>query len=141
MAASFLSGVGWQSSRAALEGVTIRALIVDDHPVVRAGLRTCLARREHLKIVGDAADGEEALRKTRELAPHVQKDTLQVWQHTGRELVYEEGSPGRQDGRGPAQNALPQAPLDRAEGDAQRAGAPLCLGRGIGRRSAAIHRR
>src|SRR5438045_425789 len=71
MTASFLSGVGWQSPRAALEGVTIRALIVDDHPVVRAGLQTCLARREHLKIVGEAADGEEALRKTRELAPHI----------------------------------------------------------------------
>src|SRR5437016_6264649 len=49
----------------------IRTLIVDDHPVVRKGLRPCLARRRHLKVVGEAIDGEDALRKTRELAPDV----------------------------------------------------------------------
>ena len=39
---------------------------VDDHPVVRKGLQSCLARQGHLKIVGEAADGDEALRKARE---------------------------------------------------------------------------
>src|SRR2546423_3435393 len=71
MAVLCLSDEGRQSPGMALGGEKIRALIVDDHPVVRKGLRTCLARREHLKIVGEAADGEEALRKTRELAPHI----------------------------------------------------------------------
>ena len=46
-------------------------LVVDDHPVVRKGLQSCLARQERLKIVGEAADGDEALRRTRELAPDV----------------------------------------------------------------------
>jgi two-component system nitrate/nitrite response regulator NarL len=49
----------------------IKILVADDHPVVRKGLQTCLAREPRIKIVGEAADGEEALRKARELSPHV----------------------------------------------------------------------
>jgi two-component system, NarL family, nitrate/nitrite response regulator NarL len=49
----------------------IKLLLVDDHPVVRKGLWSCLGSRENLTIVGDAADGEEAMRKVRELSPDV----------------------------------------------------------------------
>src|SRR6266404_6148787 len=49
----------------------IKVLVVDDHPVVRKGLQTCLARQERLKIVGEASDGDEALRRTRELGPDI----------------------------------------------------------------------
>lgn len=49
----------------------IRVLIADDHPVVRRGLQACLARQESLKVVGEAADGDEALEKALELAPDV----------------------------------------------------------------------
>ena len=49
----------------------IKVLVVDDHPVVRKGLQSCLARQERLKIVGEAADGDEAIKRTRELAPDV----------------------------------------------------------------------
>jgi two-component system nitrate/nitrite response regulator NarL len=49
----------------------IKILIADDHPVVRKGLQSCLAKQERLKLVGEASDGEEALKKTRELAPDV----------------------------------------------------------------------
>jgi DNA-binding NarL/FixJ family response regulator len=49
----------------------IKVLVADDHPVVRKGLQTCLARHGKLRIVGEAADGDEALRKTRELLPDV----------------------------------------------------------------------
>jgi two-component system, NarL family, nitrate/nitrite response regulator NarL len=49
----------------------ITILVADDHPVVRKGLQTCLGRQANLKIVGEAADGDEALRKTRELLPDV----------------------------------------------------------------------
>ncbi len=49
----------------------ITVLVVDDHPVVRKGLQTCLSRQPRIKVVGEAANGEEALRKTRELVPNV----------------------------------------------------------------------
>ena len=45
--------------------------MADDHPVVRKGLQTCLAKQGTLRIVGEAADGDEALRKARELSPDV----------------------------------------------------------------------
>jgi two-component system, NarL family, nitrate/nitrite response regulator NarL len=49
----------------------IKVLVADDHPVVRKGLQTCIARQKNLKVVGEAVDGDEALRKARELCPDV----------------------------------------------------------------------
>jgi two-component system nitrate/nitrite response regulator NarL len=49
----------------------IRVMLVDDHPVVRKGLASCLARHENLQIIGEASDGREALSKARELTPDV----------------------------------------------------------------------
>lgn len=49
----------------------IRVLLVDDHPVVRAGLRFALDTCEDLCVVGEAADGEEALWLAEALRPEV----------------------------------------------------------------------
>jgi len=49
----------------------IKILIVDDHPVVRKGLLSCLAAKDNLKIVGEAANGNEAVRLVQELAPDI----------------------------------------------------------------------
>ena len=49
----------------------IRLLIVDDHPVVRDGLRGMLAGAPDLEVVGEAADGGEALALVGSLRPHV----------------------------------------------------------------------
>jgi two-component system, NarL family, response regulator LiaR len=51
--------------------MTIRILLVDDHTVVRKGLRTFLSFDPDLEVVGEAADGREALTKARELTPDV----------------------------------------------------------------------
>ncbi|GAB4578253.1 MAG: response regulator transcription factor [Anaerolineales bacterium] len=48
-----------------------RILIVDDHAIVREGLRLILEDEEGLEIVGDAADGEEALQQAKALTPDV----------------------------------------------------------------------
>jgi DNA-binding NarL/FixJ family response regulator len=57
-------------SEAAPSGTT-RVLIVDDHAVVRQGLRTFLDLEGSLEVVGEAADGAEAVRAARRLQPDV----------------------------------------------------------------------
>ncbi|MFF8438722.1 MULTISPECIES: response regulator [Streptomyces] len=50
---------------------TIRVLLVDDHQVVRRGLRTFLEIQEDIEVVGEASDGEEGVARTEELRPDV----------------------------------------------------------------------
>ncbi len=52
--------------------MTTTVLLVDDHPVVRSGLRAVLDAAETLKVVGEAATGEEAIT----LAAHLQPDVV-----------------------------------------------------------------
>src|SRR3972149_5543154 len=49
----------------------IRVLIVDDHAVLRAGLRTLLNLQSDFEVVGEAAEGPEALEKVQRLQPDV----------------------------------------------------------------------
>ena len=52
-------------------GPVIRVLVVDDHAVVRQGLRTFLELQEDIEVVGEAADGEQALSAVGSLEPDV----------------------------------------------------------------------
>jgi DNA-binding NarL/FixJ family response regulator len=56
---------------------------VDDHPVVRKGISFCLAQHEHLFIVGEAADGCEAVAKARALLPDIMLLDLDLPQMSG----------------------------------------------------------
>lgn len=49
----------------------IRVLLADDQPLVRSGLRVLMADTPDLEVVGEAANGAEAVRLTAELAPDV----------------------------------------------------------------------
>jgi len=52
-----------------VEDITV--LIADDHPVVRHGLRTFLELQKDVRVVGEAATGEEAIALVAELVPEV----------------------------------------------------------------------
>jgi two-component system, NarL family, response regulator NreC len=50
---------------------TIRVILADDHLVVRAGLKALLATNRDIEVVGEAANGREALSLVERLKPHV----------------------------------------------------------------------
>jgi DNA-binding NarL/FixJ family response regulator len=56
----------------------IRVLLVDDHPIVRTGLRTALDGVEGIELIADAATGEQAVAMAEQLRPDVVLMDLQL---------------------------------------------------------------
>jgi len=52
-------------------GEVIRVLVVDDHPVVRKGIKSLLAEEEGIQVVGEAVNGKEAIIQVESLKPDV----------------------------------------------------------------------
>ncbi|MGW0481949.1 response regulator transcription factor [Nonomuraea sp. NPDC003214] len=67
--------------------MAIRVVIVDDHPVVRDGLRGIFASDEAFEVVGEAADGPEALALTRQTGPGLVVTDLRMPGMGGAELI------------------------------------------------------
>ena len=66
---------------------TTRVLVVDDHPVVRAGLLAMLATVDGLAVAGEAGAGAEAITKSRELLPDVVVLDLNLPDRRGEEVA------------------------------------------------------
>jgi DNA-binding NarL/FixJ family response regulator len=78
--------------------VTIEVLIADDHPLMRAAMRMTLTAEPDLKVVGEAADGLQAVRLAQRLRPHVvvmdiRMPTLDGVAATGYLTAPEQGRP------------------------------------------------
>jgi YesN/AraC family two-component response regulator len=59
------------STAGAPEGQAVSVVIADDQRLVRAGFRVILASEPGISVVGEAADGREAIELVRALAPDV----------------------------------------------------------------------
>jgi NarL family two-component system response regulator LiaR len=66
----------------------VRVLLVDDHPVVRAGVRQELAKTPGIVVVGEASSGEESLRLVDELCPDLVLLDMSLPDLDGAEVTY-----------------------------------------------------
>ena len=67
--------------------MSLTALVVDDEPTARQFLRLLLERQDDVEVVGEAENGEEALRLAEELRPHVVFLDIQMPEMTGLEVA------------------------------------------------------
>ncbi len=68
---------------------TIKILITDDHPVVRAGIRGMLETQPDFDVIAEAENGREAIEQTRKLAPDVILMDLRMPEMEGVEAIRE----------------------------------------------------
>jgi DNA-binding NarL/FixJ family response regulator len=74
--------------------VTIRVLVVDDQPLIRAGFHKMVEARPDLEVVGEAADGAEAVAQARRLGPDVVLMDVRMPAMDGLEATRQLAGPG-----------------------------------------------
>jgi DNA-binding NarL/FixJ family response regulator len=84
---SLLKGPLSSAGPCALATNVVRILAVDDHPIFRAGLSSLVANERDMQIVGEAANGREALAQYQELRPDVMLLDLQMPEMNGIEVI------------------------------------------------------
>jgi DNA-binding NarL/FixJ family response regulator len=112
------------------ENPTARVLLADDHELVRRLLRRAISAHPNLELVGEAADGSEALTLARELAPDVVVLDLAMPELDGLQVAGELRSHG-------ARCAILVFSDQDAEQAALAAGADRYLGKAAGFEAAA----
>jgi two-component system, NarL family, response regulator NreC len=65
----------------------IRVMVVDDHTIVREGVRLLLEAQQDIEVVGEAADGQEALAQMRQLNPNLVLMDIQMPNMNGLEAT------------------------------------------------------
>lgn len=68
---------------------SIRVLIVDDHPMVRRGLKSLLSSYPDIQVVGEAGDGATALKAAAELVPEIVLLDIQLPGLDGVEIAHQ----------------------------------------------------
>ncbi|MGS1079364.1 response regulator [Pseudoxanthomonas beigongshangi] len=106
--------------------MTIRVFLIDDHALVRTGMRMILAQETDLEVVGEAESGEEALPLIRKLKPDVVLCDLHLPGYSGLEVT-ERVVRGDQDTRVIIVSVLEDGPLPKR---LLEAGASGYLGKG-----------
>jgi DNA-binding NarL/FixJ family response regulator len=66
---------------------TVRIVVADDHQLVREGIRQVLASAAEFEVVGEAGDGDEALRLAKELTPDVLLLDISMPRRSGLEVA------------------------------------------------------
>jgi DNA-binding NarL/FixJ family response regulator len=77
--------------------MSIRVLLVDDESMVRAGLRLILESEPHIEVIGEAANGAEAVDAVRKLDPDVVLMDVQMPGKNGLEATQEIAAMGRSE--------------------------------------------
>lgn len=82
-------GLNSNSSELNISSVRIPVLLVDDHAIVRAGIRALLEMMEAVDVVGEAGNGAEALRAIEQLRPQIVLLDITMPDMNGLEVLQE----------------------------------------------------